>query len=87
MAKDLKNAATEEVTENKKDKNYLEEEVEITLYKDDKNKDDVTVILNGTAIKVPRGKKVKIKRKYANLIEESLRLDAEAVEKREEKAN
>ena len=87
MAKDLKNAATEEVTENKKDKNYLEEEVEITLHKDDKNKDDVTVILNGTAIKVPRGKKVKIKRKYANLIEESLRLDAEAVEKREEKAN
>lgn len=55
------------------EKDYLNEEVEITLMKDDgKYKDDVVVILNGTAIKVPRGKPVKIKRKYAKIIEESM---------------
>ena len=59
-------------------KDYLNEEVEIMLHKDDgKYKDDIIVILNGTAIVVPRGKKVKIKRKYANIIEQSLGQKAE----------
>ena len=54
-------------------KEDLNEEVEITLIKDDgKYKDDVVVVLNGVAIKVPRGKPVKIKRKYAKIIENSI---------------
>ena len=61
-----------------KNKDYLNEEVEIMLHKDDgKYKDDVVVILNGTALVVPRGKKVKIKRKYALIIEQSLGQKAE----------
>lgn len=64
--------------ENVNNKDYLNEEVEIMLHKDDgKYKDDIVVILNGTAIVVPRGKKVKIKRKYANIIEQSLGQKAE----------
>ena len=56
-----------------KNKDYLNEEVEIMLHKDDgRYKDDVVVILNGTAMVVPRGKKVKIKRKYALIIEQSM---------------
>ena len=63
----------ETAIETKTSKDYLNEEVEIMLHKDDgKYKDDVVVILNGTAMVVPRGKKVKIKRKYANIIEQSL---------------
>ena len=62
------------------EKDYLNEEVEITLMKDDgKYKDDVVVILNGTAIKVPRGVPVKIKRKYANIIKESMAENSKAV--------
>lgn len=64
----MNNTATKETK-----KNYLDEEVEIMLHKDDgRYKDDVVVILNGTAMVVPRGKKVKIKRKYALIIEQSL---------------
>ncbi|MBQ2942628.1 MAG: hypothetical protein IJD97_10405 [Clostridia bacterium] len=56
-----------------KKKDYLNEEVEIMLHKDDgRYKDDIVVILNGTAMVVPRGKKVMIKRKYAKIIEQSL---------------
>ena len=63
--------STKETTKTKKD--YLNEEVEMMLHKDDgRYKDDIVVILNGTAIKVPRGKKIKIKRKYANIIEQSI---------------
>lgn len=63
-------------------KDYLNEEVEITLHKDDgRYKDDVVVILNGTAIVVPRGKKVKIKRKYALIIEQSLGQKGKAQER------
>ncbi|MDO5478118.1 MAG: hypothetical protein Q4G23_03035 [Clostridia bacterium] len=54
-------------------KDYLNEEVEMMLHKDDgRYKEDIVVILNGTALVVPRGEKVKIKRKYANIIEQSL---------------
>ncbi|MBR6720432.1 MAG: hypothetical protein IKL74_05925 [Clostridia bacterium] len=64
--------ATEEILETKEN-DYLNEEVEITLHKDDgRYKDDIVVILNGTAMVVPRGKQVKIKRKYAKIIEQSL---------------
>ncbi len=67
---------TKEIIESK---DYLNEEVEILLHKDDgRYKDDVVVILNGTAILIPRGKKVKVKRKYAQIIEQSLGQKAEA---------
>ena len=63
---------TKEMT-NTEAKDYLNEEVEIMLHKDDgRYKDDIVVILNGTALVVPRGEKVKIKRKYAKIIEQSL---------------
>jgi hypothetical protein len=62
-----------EVKEIKKaDKDYYNEEVEVSLLKDDgKYKDDVVVICNGTPIKIPRGKPVKIKRKYAEILSAS----------------
>lgn len=62
-----------EVKEIKKaDKDYYNEEVEVSLLKDDgKYKDDVVVICNGTTIKIPRGKPVKIKRKYAEILSAS----------------
>ena len=57
--------STKETTKTKKD--YLNEEVEMMLHKDDgRYKDDIVVILNGTAIKVPRGKKIKIKQNFSN---------------------
>ncbi len=69
-------------------KNYLNEEVSVTLHKDDnKYKDDVIVILNGTAIKIPRGKPVKIKRKYALIIEQSMSDKTVAIEKATELQN
>ena len=54
-------------------KEYYDEEVDVFLHKDDgKYKDDVIVIHNGTAIKIPRGKHVKVKRKYALIIDQSI---------------
>ena len=65
-----------------KKNNYLEELVEVTLFKDnDKYKDDVYVSLNDEpAIAIKRGVPVKIKRKYALILEESLRQDTAAAE-------
>lgn len=49
-----------------KDKAYYNELVEIELFKDDdRYADDVFVAVNGVGMVVPRGKKVKIPRKYA----------------------
>lgn len=51
---------------------YYNELVEVTLFKDsDKYKDDVFVSVNGVGMIVPRGKKVKIPRKYALCLENS----------------
>ncbi len=70
---------TTKTNETKVSKDYLNEEVEVLLHKDDgRYKDDVVVILNGTAMVVPRGKKVNIKRKYALIIEQSMGQKAEA---------
>ena len=63
-------------------KNYYNEEVDVFLHKDDgKYKDDVIVIHNGTAIKIPRGKHVKVKRKYALIIDQSMADKSAADEK------
>lgn len=57
---------------NEKEKAYYNEYVEIELFKDNgKYKDDVTVAVNGETCLVQRGKKVKIKRKFAQALEDS----------------
>lgn len=59
-----------------KEKEYYNELVEIELFKDNsKYKDDVFVAVNGVGCIVPRGKKVKIKRKYALALEDSMKQD------------
>ena len=61
------------------DKDYYNELVEIELFKDNgKYKDDVFVAVNGVGMIVPRGEKVKIPRKYALALEDSMRQDKKA---------
>lgn len=56
---------------------YLEDEVEITLFKDaDKYKDDLFVGLNGHGILIKRGVPVTIKRKYYLVIKQSEQMEA-----------
>lgn len=63
-----------------KEKAYANEEVEIELFRDnDKYKDDVFVAVNGVGILIPRGKKVKVKRKYALAIEDSMKQSNNAI--------
>lgn len=64
-----------------KDKAYYNELVSVKLFKDnDKYKDDVFVAVNGVGMIVPRGKEVKIPRKYALAIEQSERQDRKSAE-------
>lgn len=64
-----------------KEKEYYNELVEIELFKDNgKYKDDVFVAVNGVGCIVPRGKKVKIKRKYALALEDSMKQDRKTSE-------
>lgn len=57
---------------NEKRKAYWEEYVEVSLFKDNnKYKDDVFVAVNGETCAIQRGKKVKIKRKFADVLEKS----------------
>lgn len=56
-----------------------DELVEVELFYDgDKYKEPVPVIVNGVKIMVPRGKPVKIKRKYAEALDHSLSQDKKA---------
>lgn len=70
-----------EMTEEQKkkaeeEKAYYNEEVEIELFKDSgKYKDDVFVAVNGVGCQIQRGKKIKVKRKYALALENSLNQD------------
>ena len=51
---------------------YMNEEVEIKLFKDnDKYRDPVFVGVNGETIAIERGVRVKIKRKFAEVLENS----------------
>ena len=74
---DAKASVNNELTEEQKkameeEKAYYNEYVEIELFKDTgKYKDDVTVAVNGETCLVQRGKKVKIKRKFAQVLEDS----------------
>lgn len=59
----------------------LNEEVEITLFKDnDKYKDDVDVGCNGVICRIPRGVPVKIKRKFALILQQSMAQDLATAE-------
>ena len=53
-----------------------EELVPIRLFKDnDKYKDDVFVAVNGERVQIKRGETVRIKRKFADVLEQSMRQD------------
>lgn len=57
----------------KKSIDRSEELTEVYLMKDnDRYKGDMFVCVNGVGIMVPRGERVKIKRKYADVIKKSL---------------
>ena len=57
---------------------YMEEYVEVKLFKDnDKYKDDVFVSVNGENCLIQRGEKVKIKRKFAEVLDHSEHQDYE----------
>lgn len=83
---DAKASVSSELTEEQKKaiedrKAYWNEYVEITLFKDNnKYRDDVPIGINGEICMVQRGKKVKIKRKYADVLENSNRQDFETSE-------
>lgn len=58
-----------------------DEWVTVELIKDkDKYKDDVFVAVNGERILIKRGKPVKIKRKFAEVLEQSMAQDASTAE-------
>lgn len=58
---------------------YMNEEVEVKLFKDNgKYKDPVFVSCNGETIAIQRGERVKIKRKFAEILENSEHQDYEA---------
>lgn len=51
-------------------------QVEIELFKDSKDyKDDVFVAVNGNSVVIKRGEKVKIDKKYAEALENSIKQD------------
>jgi len=66
---------------------WLEEEVEIQLFKDTgKYKEDLFVAINGIGMTIPRGRPVKIKRKYWLVIKDSLEQDMRTAEMVDRKA-
>lgn len=66
---------------------YMNEEVEVKLFKDnDKYKDPVFVGCNGEGIAIERGVRVKIKRKYAEILDNSEHQDYETSKLIEQKA-
>lgn len=72
MTEEQKKKAEEEAA-------YYNEEVEIELFKDNgKYKDDVFVAVNGVGMVIPRGTKYKVKRKYLEAIENSIKQDRKA---------
>ena len=67
--------------EAKKAEDYWNEDVEIQLFKDGgKYKDDVYVAVNGQNCLIQRGKPVKVKRKFAEVLRQSLEQDNETAD-------
>ena len=65
----------------KKAEEYWNEEVEIQLFKDNgKYKDDVYVAVNGQNCLIQRGKPVRVKRKFAEVLRRSLEQDNETAD-------
>ena len=70
--------SAEEKAEREKRKEYWNELVEVKLFKDNsKYKDDVFVSVNGDNCLIKRGERVKIKRKFAEVLEQSDMQDAQ----------
>lgn len=66
---------------------WLNEEVEVKLFKDGgKYKDDVFVSVNGETVALKRGERVRIKRKFALVLDNSERSDYETTELMREKS-
>lgn len=64
--------SAEERERREKQKAYMEELVEVKLFKDNnKYRDDVFVSVNGENCVIKRGERVKIKRKFANVLDRS----------------
>ncbi len=83
----VENAADEEVTKNTAtvSDDYLEELVEIMLFKDsDKYSDDLVVTLNGKNYQIKRGVKVMVPRKVQLVIEDSMKQAGLAADYEEE---
>lgn len=80
---EAKAAAKGEVSSDEKERRAKELEdgeelVEVKLFKDNgKYKDDVFVGVNGETIAIKRGERVKIKRKFANVLDDSDKQDFE----------
>lgn len=90
---EAKAAAGGELTDEQKKANeerkaYLNEYVEVELFRDsNKYRDDVPVGNNGDICLIRRGGKVKIKRKFAKILENSNRQDFETSELIEKKSS
>lgn len=83
----VENTAGEEVTKNTAtvSDDYLEELVEIMLFKDsDKYSDDLVVTLNGKNYQIKRGVKVMVPRKVQLVIEDSMKQAGLAADYEEE---
>ena len=83
----VENAADEEAAENTTlvSDDYLEELVEIMLFKDsDKYSDDLVVTLNGKNYQIKRGVKVMVPRKVQLVIEDSMKQAGLAADYEEE---
>ena len=62
----------EQIKSDEERKAYWNELVEVKLFKDNnKYKDDVVVGVNGVICQIRRGEKIKVKRKYADLLDKS----------------
>ena len=86
-AEAVENTADEEATENTAtvSDDYLEELVEIMLFKDsDKYSDDLVVTLNGKNYQIKRGVKVMVPRKVQLVIEDSMKQAGLAADYEEE---
>lgn len=90
---DAKATVSGELTEEQKKANeerkaYWDELVPIKLFKDNnKYRDDVFVAVNGETCQIQRGVEVKIKRKFADVLEKSLGQDFETSMLMEKKQN
>lgn len=79
----------EKNTENKViKKNVNDELVEIELFRDNKDyKDNVFVAVNGESCVIARGRKVKIKKKFANVLANSMSQDIKTARLMDNKSN